>query len=298
MSTTDSPAVARRRVRLALRRAREAKHLTQGQIAEAMEWSLSKVMRIEKGDVSISASDLRVLLDFLDVRDPDAVQQLITDARAARLERWSPDHSSRENLTPALSSLLQFEAEARAIRYYHPVVVPGLLQTEEYARAVMANYDELDEETIQARVEFRRRRREAVLYREDPPQYLAIIDQSTLLREVGGPAVTGRQLQEMLHIMRETAILVRIIPFARGVPIALLGPFAVLDLADEQNAVLYREGYMTDDIVHTPREISRHREIFEKLWPLALDDAESTSLIQECADLMLAGGGHRPPGTG
>src|SRR5690242_11950691 len=98
MSTTDSPAVARRRVRLALRRAREAKHLTQGQIAEAMEWSLSKVMRIEKGDVSISASDLRVLLDFLDVRDPAEVKQLMTDARAARMERWSPDHSSRENL--------------------------------------------------------------------------------------------------------------------------------------------------------------------------------------------------------
>src|SRR5215510_9045042 len=89
MSTADTPAVARHRVRVALRRARESRQLTQGQIAEAMEWSLSKVMRIEKGEVSISASDLRVLLDFLDIRDPEEVRQLLTDARTSRSERWS-----------------------------------------------------------------------------------------------------------------------------------------------------------------------------------------------------------------
>jgi transcriptional regulator with XRE-family HTH domain len=293
MSSTE-PAVARRRVRLALRRARMAKQLTQGQVAEAMEWSLSKVMRIEKGDVSISGTDLRVLLDFLDVRDPGEVKQLLADARTSRTERWSAEAAYREHLTPALSALLQFESEARAIRHYHPVVIPGILQTADYARAILSNYEELDEETIRVRVESRQRRREEVLYRTDPPEYLAVIDQSTLLREVGGPEVTGQQLLEMVRTIRETGALVRIIPFARGVPIALLGPFAVFDLSDEQNAILYRESYLKDELISTPREVKWHRDMFERLWPLALDDKESMSLIEQCAEAILSGGTPRP----
>ncbi len=76
MSTSDTPAVARRRVSRALRQARQARKLTQGQVADEMGWSLSKVMRIEKGEVNVSPSDLKVLLDFLDVRDAAAVAQL------------------------------------------------------------------------------------------------------------------------------------------------------------------------------------------------------------------------------
>ena len=133
-----------------------------------------------------------------------------------------------------------------------------------------------------------------MLYRNDPPDYLAVIDQSTLLREVGGPGVTGRQLLELVRTMRETGVLVRIIPFARGVSIALLGPFAVFDLSDEQNAILYRESYLRDEIISTPREIKRHRDMFERLWPLALDDKESVRLIEQCAEVMLSGGTPHP----
>jgi transcriptional regulator with XRE-family HTH domain len=287
MSPTESPAVARRRVRLALRRAREARQLTQGQIAEAMEWSLSKVMRIEKGDVSVSASDLRVLLDFLEVRDPVEVKQLITDARTSRSERWSTDPDYREHLTPATAQLLQFEAEATAIRHYTNVVVPGPLQTPAYAAAMFSGYvHDLSEETIRARIEVRLRRRE-LFYRPDPPDYLAILDESVLWREVGGPAVMGEQLSELLRIMAETRILVRIVPFAAAGSIALLGPFTIFDLGAEENAVLYRESHTADEIVHTRRQIARHREVFERLWPEALDDNASAGLIRKRADAML-----------
>jgi transcriptional regulator with XRE-family HTH domain len=294
MSATESPAVARRRVRLALRRAREAKQLTQGQIAEAMEWSLSKVMRIEKGDVSISASDLRVLLDFLAVRDPGEVKQLMTDARTSRSERWSADPDYREHLTPATAQLLQFEAEATAIRHYSNVVIPGPLQTPAYARAMFTGYvHDLAEDTIRARIDVRLRRRE-IFYRPDPPDYLAILDESVLWREVGGRAVMGEQLSELLKIMADTAILVRIVPFAAAASIALLGPFSIFDLGAEENAVLYRESHTADEIVHARRLIGRHREVFERLWPEALDDAASAGLIKKRADAML-GAAHQEP---
>jgi transcriptional regulator with XRE-family HTH domain len=281
--------VARRRVRLALRAAREAKQLTQGQIAEAMEWSLSKVMRIEKGDVSISASDLRVLLDFLDVRDPAEVKRMMTDARTSRSERWSSDPDFREHLTPATAQLLQFESEASAIRCYNNILIPGPLQTVDYTNAVFGlRIDELSNEAIKARAEIRIRRRDHIIYRPDRPDYLVILDESVLWREVGGPAVMGEQLQELHRITVETDILVRVIPFRAAAPIALLGPFTILDLGQEENAVLYREGYKTDEIVHSRREIKGHREVFERLWPVALGDTESRALIHNRAAAMLA----------
>jgi len=94
MSQVDLPAVARRRVRLALRSARESKQLTQTDIARAMDWSLSKVMRIEKGEVNVSPSDLKLLLQHLDVRDPVQVSQLMDDAKLSRQQRWSIDQST------------------------------------------------------------------------------------------------------------------------------------------------------------------------------------------------------------
>lgn len=133
MSTADTPVVARHRVRHALRRAREAKQLTQGQVAEAMEWSLSKVMRIEKGDVNISPADLRVLLSYLDVTEPVEVKRLMDDARTAHSEGWSAGPSHREHLTYAVLQLMQFEQEATAL---------------------FRNYaDDLDEATVKARID-------------------------------------------------------------------------------------------------------------------------------------------------
>jgi transcriptional regulator with XRE-family HTH domain len=289
MSNTDSPAVARRRVRLALRQAREARRLTQSQVAEAMEWSLSKVMRIEKGDVSISASDLRVLLDYLDVTDVTEVKRLLDDARTSRTDRWAADAQYRDQISPATLQLLQFEAEATAIRYYNNIVVPGPFQTARYARAIFDSHnDDLDEATVAARIEVRLRRREHTLYRPEPPNYLAILDESVLWREVGGPAVMGEQLAELLRIMEETKVQIRVVPFASAAGIAFLGPFTILSLGDEENAVLYREGYRTEDIVHLRREVNRHRDVFERLWPVALSDSDSAELIRRRGAAMLS----------
>src|SRR5215475_5699608 len=133
MSNVDSPAVARRRVRLALRAFRTSKKLTQSQVAKAMDWSLSKVIRIEKGEVNVSPSDLKVLLEHLEVTDPATVEELLDDVRLSRSERWAISGEDRENLTPALIEMLQFEGEAIAVRQYHNLLLPGPLQTSAYA---------------------------------------------------------------------------------------------------------------------------------------------------------------------
>jgi transcriptional regulator with XRE-family HTH domain len=288
MSTADTPAVARHRVRTKLRAAREERQLTQGRVADAMEWSLSKVMRIEKGEVNISPADLRMLLAYLDITDPAEVKRLVEDARTARKGRLAPDTRFKEHLTQSLLQLMQFEEEATTIRYYGSVVVPGLLQTAGYARAIFEDYaDELNESSIEVRIEARQRRRE-ILYRPDPPRYLAILDESVLLREVGGPAVMGEQLNELLRIIDETSIQVRVIPFEVGASIALLGPFTMLDLGGEDDSVLYRESFVNDEIVHLPKTLDRHRRVFNHLWDQASNEDHSKDLIRQRGAEMIA----------
>jgi transcriptional regulator with XRE-family HTH domain len=282
----ESPAVARRRVSLALRAAREAKGLTQAQVADAMEWSLSKVMRIEGGGVSVSVSDLKALLPYLEL-DEDA-EQLVQDAKVARRQRYSVDPLYREHLSSALLQLMQFEQEAVAIRYFHPLIVPGMLQTPAYASAIFRlDLAGLSEETIKVRIEARLERRRRLLARSIPPRYLAILDESVLHREIGGPKVMGEQLRALSRLMREAGFLIRVLPFTDAVPIALLGPFGILDMGDARE-VLYREGPRSDAIVRRPREIAEHRDIFERLWPLAYDDADSARLIEKQAEALLA----------
>jgi hypothetical protein len=228
-----------------------------------------------------------MLLSYLDVTEPTEVKRLMDDARTARSERWSRDPRFREHLTPAVLQLMQFEQEATAIRYYGSVIVPGLLQTTAYAEAIFRSYeDAFDDATIQTRIEARQRRREQVLYRPDPPDYFAILDESVLLREVGGPAVMGEQLYEILRVINETSIHVRVVPFAAAASIAILGPFTMLDLGSEHNAILYRESHVMDEIVHSRRTLDRHRTIFNQLWALALDEKASERLIEDNARLL------------
>lgn len=129
MAEGDSPTVARRRVRLAIREAREAAELLQSQVAEEMEWSLSKVIRIENGDVSISINDLRGLLGLFGVRDKETVNALLADARIARTRNrpqpsWWQEPRFRDQMSDSLRVYIEYECEASEIRsfaiYYLP----------------------------------------------------------------------------------------------------------------------------------------------------------------------------------
>lgn len=135
----EQPAVARLRLRLALRRARNAKRLTQRQVASALEWSLAKVNRIEAGDVTVSTTDLHALLRLLEVTEPNRVDDLVVTARAARQRGWWDAPEYRAHLTPAMIEALQFEIEASAIRNFQPGLIPGFLQTHGYATAILAD---------------------------------------------------------------------------------------------------------------------------------------------------------------
>lgn len=288
MTSLEPPAVARRRVRLALRAAREARGFTQQYVADQLDWSLSKVNRIEKGDVTVSKTDLLALLELFGVDDDELVDELVRAARTSRQRGWWDEPRYREHLTPAMLQLLQFETEATAIRVFQPTVVNGPFQTREYAQAVLDFWQpELPSSVRGVRLETRLRRGEQLLNRPDPADIFIIFDESVLHRPVGGVELMAQQLRHLLVIMRRPNVRVRVVPFAKGALVAMLGPFLIFDFGDEENAVLYRESLLLDEVLHSGEALMRHRGYFEHLWREALTESESAELIATRADQML-----------
>jgi transcriptional regulator with XRE-family HTH domain len=285
MSTADSPAVARRRVRLALREAREAAGLTQTQVADAMEWSLSKVMRIESGEVSIALNDLKAVLPYVQITDPETVTSLIQDARVAKQRRtmWWDEPAFREHLTPAMRQLFQYEADAVAIRHFDASIVPARFQIPAYAKALIDGYAlELPAQTRAARLDTRMRRRDALLKQRTPPELLILLDQAVLLRQTAGKAVLLDQLVELASRAKAPRTTVRIMPFTFAGPLPMYGAYEIIDLdRSGEDSVLYREGHLSDEIVDDQALVKEHRQIFEEVWSASLDDDASARLIAD-----------------
>lgn len=286
MSTTDSPAAARRRLRFALRAARDAAQLTQADVAERLEWSVSKVNRIENGEVTISATDLRAFVALLGVTDQQTVEQLTTWARTARSRGWWDSPDFRNHLTPAMRQLIQYEAEATAIRCFQPTLIPGPLQTPEYARAVLGHWSDLSDETRTARQTIRSERGRRLFTDKSSTPYHLVLDESVVLRQVGGAVVMSTQLRTLLEVVRTSNLYVRVMPLTAGAVMGQLGNFIVLDLDRDENAILYRE-VPPDDIIRDAHDVvQQYRQAFEHMWDLALTIEESASFIEANAAIL------------
>ncbi|BCY05218.1 helix-turn-helix transcriptional regulator [Actinoplanes sp. L3-i22] len=283
MPEGDSPTVARRRVRLALREARERADLTQAQVAEEMEWSLSKVIRIENGDVSISQNDLRPLLGMLGIRDKEQVNALIADTRIARTRQrklWFQNPEFRENLTDATRKLIEYEHEASQIRSYSVYYVPGPLQTSEYAKALMTRFeDELTADQIDRRIEARRLRRESLLERAEAGhvRILVMLDESVLRRTIGGTTVYVDQLRELRRLITTGTITMRMVPFAMDASVTNNASFDLLVLGEGE--VLYRETGLGDEMIEDRDATAKHGARYDKVWSEVADEERTLAFI-------------------
>lgn len=235
MSAGLDPTVHRRRLRSELRRIRESAGFSQRDVAKAMDWSLSKLLRIETGAVSITTNDLRVLLAHYGITDKSRVDALVAVARASRERSWWSAY--REVATPEHLTYLGFESSASIIRNFEPVLVPGLLQTDEYAREVITAIvgPEWDTKKVDALVDLRIGRQKLQLGRDDPPGMHFIVDEAVIRRVVGGPDLMRRQLRHLKDMARRPDITVRIVPFVRGMYPRLRVPFVILEFAGPED---------------------------------------------------------------
>jgi transcriptional regulator with XRE-family HTH domain len=205
--------ILRRRLRSELRRAREAANLTPREVAAAMDWSQSKLIRIESGAVGISTNDLRALLTHYNI-DSIRIGILVDIARAAREPtQWSiyRNVASAEYIT-----FLGYESSASTIRNFEPLFIPDLLQTEEYARTVISVVEARNSCKIDSLVDLCVQRQELIV-RDNGPRIQAIMDEAVIRRVVGGQNVMRQQLQYLQTLAEHPRVTIRIVSFTRGV---------------------------------------------------------------------------------
>lgn len=283
MTSAYGPTVGRRKLRSAIRQAREAAGLTQEQVAVAMDWSLSKLIRIEAGYVSISTNDVKALLNHYQVSDPKRVEELVQLARVSRQRTWWSQY--RETIRPAYYSYIGLEAEASELYFYQSVGMPGLFQTEAYAQAVLRAVIPKLEDSAEAQtsVALRLRRQREVLDRADPPGIVVVLDEAALHRQTGGPAVIREQLLHLVALADSGRITVQVLPFTSTV-YTPLGQFVIVRFARGEDAdVVYLESTGLEDVIDDPEAVTAHLRTFTGLREAALTPTESLRRISEIA---------------
>ena len=286
MGDSTSPLMLRRRLRTELRTARLDSHLTQEQVARAMEWSMSKINRIEKAKSGISANDLRVLLPFLGITDKAQAQRLIDLARAARESPW---WSRYKYVAPEkLLELIDYESAASAVSQFEPMFVPGLLQTEDYARTVLqVFYDEQSAaERLAALVELRTTRI-GLLTRDNAPKFSFVLDESVIHRVVGSPVVMSRQFQHLANLAKLPNVTIQVVPFTAGPHPGMKGPFEVVQFADEPDEnIVFLEGPRGDMISEDREETEDYLKSFRRITVAALSPPDSVWRLLQASDEM------------
>jgi transcriptional regulator with XRE-family HTH domain len=277
-----SPTVRRRRLAAELRRLREHAELTGDQVARAMNWSASKLSRYENGHTVPRAAEIRKLLALYGVAENYA-DDLLALAREAAGKGWWETFSS--SLPPEYAALIGMEAEAWSTLSWEPLIVPGLLQTGDYAREVTNGYleqiDPVPPSETKRRVEARLARQQ-VLTRDNPLGLSAILDQSVLQRRFGNPDVMREQLNQLIEMSERDNISLRILPLNGRHPIGT-GAFALLQFGEVHDVthqdIVYIENLTGGRYVEEEDEVFRYRRAFDRLSDLSQDEQKSREML-------------------
>jgi transcriptional regulator with XRE-family HTH domain len=287
MADGGSPLLPRRRLRAELKRARQASGLTQEQVAREMDWSLSKIIRIESASSGISANDLKALLRLYQVTDTGQVDALLALARAGR-ER-SRSSAYRDVAPPPLLQLIEYESVASSVRQFENMFIPGIMQTEDYARAVIQDYydERPGSDRLRALVELRVQR-EALFDSDNPPSFHFMLDEAVVRRLVGGSSIMRRQLRRLIELAERPHITIEVVPFSAGLHPGMKGPFEIIQFADPANSdIVFLESPRGDIVTEDPEETLMCREAFERLGKSSLGPRDSLTRLARIADEMV-----------
>jgi transcriptional regulator with XRE-family HTH domain len=271
-----SPTVRGRRLVRELKRLREASGMGPDEVAQRLDFSKSKLYRIENGKARVDHDDLEDMLDLFDVRSPER-DALVALGRDSRRRGWWTTY--KDVFT---GSYVGLESEAARIQVASHIV-PGLFQTADYARAVITETrPTLDTDEAERRVVARTARQDAVLGRDNPPEIHVVLDEAALHRSVGGADVMTRQLAALAKASTQPDVTLQVLPFAAGASAALEGDFVILAFPDpEDPPVAYAEGLFGDLYLESKEELDRYSLAWTHLLEKALSPAESAAMITE-----------------
>jgi transcriptional regulator with XRE-family HTH domain len=279
--TDSSPTIRRRYLAAQLRKAREAAGLTIKEAAAHLVCTHSKISRIEHGIYLANVGDVRMLLDFYEVPVIEA-DRLLQIAREARLKGWW--HEYRDITSGPFATYVGLEDAASAVLTYEAAVIPGLLQTPAYARAIMETGPEpLAPDQVEAMVRLRLAR-QAILTRMPPTELWAILDEAAIRRVVGSEEVMHDQLLHLAELAAEPTIGIQILPFSAGSHPAITGGFTILKYPEEgYDDSGYERNLAGDVYVEAADDLDRFNGIFRRLTAMALSQRESIDLAAKVA---------------
>lgn len=289
MSGRKSPTVPQRALAAGLERHRQSAGLSREQVAARLGWSAMKPYRIETARVTVSPGDIRELAILYGLGQAETYA-LVELARQAKRTGWWKGMA--EDLPAGFAVHLDLESRAHLIRSFADQFVPGLLQTREYARAVLgARSVKSTPEQIERQAEVRIRRQH-VLERASPPapQMQVVLDEAVIRRVVGGRRVMAGQLGRLLEAAAAPGITVQVLPFSSGAHMAAYGSFALFDPADPAFPVTASTDRPAGTLIEDdPAAIEQYILIFDHLRATALTDTQSLALIGEAVKLLLGG---------
>ncbi|MEV8475180.1 helix-turn-helix transcriptional regulator [Streptomyces sp. NPDC051173] len=275
------PTVRLRRLAAELRRLRTGVELTREDVSAHTGINTATLYRIETARVRPQRRTLIALLNLYEVPEPQR-GEILALSQGASTQGWlRPYHSE---LPEEYTAYISFEAEARAVRNYESLFIPGLLQTEDYARAVikgvlpMASTREV-EQRVQARVE-----RQAVLAKGDPLHMWAIMDEAALRRVVGGPDVMHEQMRHLATVATDPHMTLQVIAFGAGAHAGMPGSFVLMSFPEvEDPEIIYIDSMAGDLFLEAEADVRRYGAIFDNLRAVALSPDDTSSLIASLA---------------
>ena len=278
---TPSPTVRRKRLGIELRRLREQAELTCEDVGRRLECSGTRISRIETGRISVRPGDLRELLEVYGVTGAEA-DSLVQLAREARRKGWW--HTYGRVLPTWFEAYIGLESEAVRLRDFQPLVMPGLLQTEDYARAVLRAAPHAGSGAEVDRQVALRMERQKILSQPSPPDVCLVLSESVLRVQVGGPAVMRAQLRRLTDAAERPNITLQVLPSTTAAHVQPISPFTMLEFPDAADpAVVYLEHLTGSLFLENEDEVRRYRVVFDHLRAEALDTSQSVGLIRQVA---------------
>jgi transcriptional regulator with XRE-family HTH domain len=276
-----SPSLRRRRLAAELRKLRDQSGLSATDAARKLGWQASRLSRIETRQSGITTPDLRKMLVAYDVEDEEYRAYLAEMARRVNERGWWQKYAGM--IVSEYADLISLEMEARTIRAYEQELVPGLLQTPDYARAVFRNgWPTETFEQIDRRVEVRIERQEALTRADSPPpRFNVILSEGVLRRPVGGYEVMRKQIEHLIQPRDRASVTVQVLPFDAGVHPSMVGPFTMIAFPDPDDlGVVNVENATGALFLEEPGEIRVYEEIWGSLQAGALSPDESKTFLK------------------
>jgi transcriptional regulator with XRE-family HTH domain len=286
---TSGSTVPRRQLGRYLRELRNQQRLTVRAAAERLEWSEAKIWRIETGQTSLRSFDVETMCKVYGA-PAELTEALMGLVKETKARGWW--HAYGDVIPEGFDVYIGLEEAASELSWYEPELVPGLLQTEGYARTLIEGDNPgVGDEEISRRVHVRMTRQPIIRRATAPLNLQVALNEGILRRPVGGPRVMAEQLDQLAEVSELPNVSLRVAPFSAGAhPGVVSGPFVIMrfpvnaDGRESEPATVYKDGFTGALYLDKPREVERYAQAFGRIRDACLDEDASRSLIQQAAE--------------